>query len=46
MPTFLETNLILVIWIENLSIIGRLQRKVVVILFLCTILVEEEKCHA
>jgi hypothetical protein len=34
------------IGLKKLSIIGRLQRKVVVILFLCITLVEEEKCRA
>jgi hypothetical protein len=44
MPTFLKTNLILVIWVESFSRMDRIQRKVVVALLLFTIFVENEKC--
>jgi hypothetical protein len=46
MPTFLETNLILVIWVEIFSRIDKSQRKVVVALLLFTIFVEKERCCA
>jgi hypothetical protein len=44
MLTFLRSNLILIVWAEKLSRIGRSQRKVVVVLLLFTIFVEEERC--
>jgi hypothetical protein len=46
MPTFLETNLILVIWVEFFSRIEKSQRKVVVALLLLTNFVEKERCCA
>jgi hypothetical protein len=46
MLTFLRSNLIPIVWAENLSRIGRSQRKVVVVLLLFTIFIEEERCFA
>jgi len=46
MLTFLTSNLILIVWAEKLSRIDRSQRKVVVVLLVFTIFVEEEIFYA